>query len=133
MRFGFLAFASIHLHASGPLRIRREFEQAGPFNFARLAINDEEIRFLHPPALKQIGKRLNRIRTSGEQQNAAGVGVEPVDVAEKFDAARPRPEIARGDGRIDGRLQIALGVLPRNRQEHPAARFVNGNDRSVLV
>ena len=87
MRFGFLAFAGIHLHASDPPRIRRQFEPADPFGFARLAIHDGQIGFLHLSALEQIGIRLDCTRTFGEQQNAAGVGVEPVDVAEKFDAA----------------------------------------------
>lgn len=69
----------------------------------------------------------------GEKQNAARVCVQTMDVAEKFQAARARPKIARGDGRRDGRLQIARRALPRMRHKHPATRLVNRDNRAVFI
>ncbi len=56
-----------------------------------------------------------------------------MDVAQVPQIARARPKQARGDGGVDGRLQIAVRFLPRVRHQHPAARFVERDDGAILV
>src|SRR5688572_33349014 len=56
-----------------------------------------------------------------------------MNVAQKFQTARPGPEMSRSDGRDDGGLQISLRALPGCWHEHPPGRLVDRDHGAIFV
>ena len=128
-----LAERVVDLHAAGTVLHRREAEAAFPFGDVGHAPDNGEINFFDLAILKQLGEGRHRAGCFHEQENARGVGIQPMNEPDKFQTARLRPEISGVDGRRERGEEVAPGALPRNGREHPALGFINGDDIPVLV
>lgn len=131
--FGFLAVAGFDADAADALGIFFEFEMTGPLALARDAADDGEVALVHLAGFEQHAEALGGTGAAGKEEDAGGLGVQAVDEAEEPDVAGAGPESTGADGGLDGGLEVAVGLLPGEGHEHPAAGFVDREDRAVLV
>src|SRR2546430_3337137 len=131
--FRVLPPSRVHFHSPDFTRTGSEFEPANPASPLRHSPHNRQVNLMHLTILEQpaVGRRGARI--FHKQQNSACVGVETVNETEELQAARTRPEIAALDAGDQRQMQVAAGPVPRLRREYPAGRFVDRDDRAVLV
>ena len=83
LRFRRLA-AGVRDDSANLFRVGRKTEPACPRVLFGRSRRDCEINLLHAPRLKEVAECVQRSRTFGEQQNARGFRVEPVNVFQEF-------------------------------------------------
>ncbi len=129
-RFGFLA---VHFHFATGLWIGSDAESARPFPFLGYSRYHRQIEFFHGATFEQSAITRNGSLTFREHQNSRGIGIEAMYEFQKSNAPGTCPKIARCNRRCQRRLQITICLLPGERHQHPAARFVDGENRPILV
>ena len=113
--------------------IRTEAGVAGPFLFFGISADDGEVAFLHAAGFEEVAPGADGAGAFGEEEDAGGFGIEAVDVFQEAEIAGTGPERAADDGRGNGELEVAAGLVPIVGNEHPARGLVDREDGTVFV
>ncbi len=107
--FGLFAVTGSDHHLSGCIRVQSQLLVAGPLLLARDPVDDGHIHLFHFPTLEQGAEGPDRPGTLRQEQDAASLGIEPMNKTQEFEVAGAGPEVASLDGRNQGGLEIAAG------------------------
>lgn len=132
-RFAILTFLVVDAHAADLLWVRFQLGGAGPFRLLGHAVDDDHVGLVHFSGFEKVTVSVHSTKALGEEQNAAGIAIQSMDMAEEFQVARAGPEMPGGYAGGDGRLEIALGALPGEGHEQPTRRLVDSHDGAILI
>jgi len=130
--FGGFAFAKVDamsawIAGSGP-----EGQCAGPTVFPWDAIGDGEVAFGDIPGGEEASEWGDGTAAFGHQQDPCRRGIETVDEADELEGAASGPPLAGLNACGEREVEIATDVFLVLGAQHPAGRFVDGEDAAVL-
>src|SRR5258708_4587753 len=110
-------------HAAG-LCVRPNLLLASPTAPWRRSAHHRKIELLHLAVFKEPAVRRDRPRVFSEEQHAAGIGIETMNVAQESEITRPRPIISSAEGGLDGERKIAPRAVPGIRRQQPTGGLI---------
>src|SRR2546428_5389354 len=91
---GWLVLLEVNSHQAGTARIGTDWLFTNPVLAMRHPFHHREVNLVDVAILEQLAINRHRAGAFDEEQHAGGFRIDPVNEAQKLQAARFRPEIA---------------------------------------
>lgn len=130
--FGGFAFAKVDAMSAWIAGSGSEGQRAGPTVLPWDTIGDGEVAFGDIPGGKEASEGGDGTAAFGHQQDTCRGGIETVDEADELEGAASGPPLAGINACGEREVQIATDVFLVLWAQHPAGRFVDGEDAAVL-
>ncbi|MFM1941605.1 MAG: hypothetical protein RI897_587 [Verrucomicrobiota bacterium] len=126
--FGFLTLFAVYLHAANGVRVAGQRIAASPGLRFGDAVDHCEVGLPDAAGFEEVAEGSDCADALDPEKDAGGFGIETMHVPEHFKVPGFGPEVTRFDGGGDGCGEVASRGLPSEGDEHPACRFVDGDD-----